>query len=451
MAHTATKQRRAIGIVRVSQVSGREGDSFASPTEQRERIEVACEQDGLTLLRIEDEPNVSGGTPLAHRDKLRRAVEEVEAGDADVIVVAYFDRLVRSLRVQGEVVDRVEAAGGQVLAVDVGPVTNASAGQWLSGTMLGAVSEYQRRTAAERSSEAQARAVERGVLPYPNVPPGYVRGEDGRLMPDAKIAPVVAEAFRLRADGATIAEVRAYLAEQGIDRSYHGVESLLSSRVVLGEILFGDLVNLSAHPAIVDGDTWRRVQRAKVPRGRRAKSERVLARLGVLRCATCGSRMVVGTANHGGYPLYRCPPTGDCTRRVTVSAELVEGVVTDAVREALADAEGRASAESSVRDAERAVERAQADLDAAIRAFAGLEGEQAAVKRLGELRDARDAAHERLEQLGGQRAAVVVTVAADWDRLSLDERRALIRATVERVTIAPGRGAGRVYVELVGQ
>ena len=28
---TATKQRRAIGIVRVSQVNGREGDSFASP------------------------------------------------------------------------------------------------------------------------------------------------------------------------------------------------------------------------------------------------------------------------------------------------------------------------------------------------------------------------------------------------------------------------------------
>jgi PHD/YefM family antitoxin component YafN of YafNO toxin-antitoxin module len=161
--------------------------------------------------------------------------------------------------------------------------------------------------------------------------------------------------------------------------------------------------------------------------------------------------MAVGTANHGGYPLYRCPPTGDCTRRVTVSAELVEGIVSDAVREALADAEGRASAESSVRNAECAVERAQGDLDAAIQAFAGLDREQTAVERLGELRDARNAAQERLDQLGGQRAAVVVTIAADWDRLSIDERRALIRATVERVTVAPGRGASRVSVKLVGQ
>jgi hypothetical protein len=46
-------------------------------------------------------------------------VELVEAGDANV-VVAYFDRLVRSLAVQVEVVERIERAGGAILAVDVG-------------------------------------------------------------------------------------------------------------------------------------------------------------------------------------------------------------------------------------------------------------------------------------------------------------------------------------------
>jgi hypothetical protein len=35
--------------------------------------------------------------------------------------------------------------------------------------------------------------------------------------------------------------------------------------------------------------------------------------------------------NHGGYPLYRCPPTGDCPKRVNISAALVEGLVTDTV------------------------------------------------------------------------------------------------------------------------
>ena len=145
------KARKAIGIIRVSETKGREGERFASPTEQEERIRAACERDGLELIEpIEPELDVSGGTPLERRKGLRKAVEAVEDGTADVIVAAYFDRLVRSLRVQDELVSRVERAGGQVLAVDVGKVTNGSAGQWLSGTMLGAVSEYQRRTTAEQ-------------------------------------------------------------------------------------------------------------------------------------------------------------------------------------------------------------------------------------------------------------------------------------------------------------
>jgi site-specific DNA recombinase len=448
----APTTRRAIGIVRVSQVNGRDGESFASPSEQADRIRAACERDGLELLSVVTELDVSGGTALKDRTGLREAVETIEAGHADVLVAAYFDRLMRSLRVQDELVSRVEAAGGQVLAVDVGQVTNGSAGQWLSGTMLGAMSEYQRRTTKERSAEAQARAVERGVLPYPNVPAGYLRGDDGRLRVDPVRAPVVAEAFRLRADGATVADVRAFLAAHGIEHSYHGVSHLLTSRVMLGQIHFGALVNLQAHEPIVNVDVWTAVQRVRLPRGRRAKSERLLARLDVLRCASCDGRMVVGMQKQNGrsYPFYRCPSVReDCDRRVTISAELVEGLVVDAVKAALADVEGRASVEHNVRDAERAVARAQAELDALIDLLDPLE--PAARQRLATAVENRDQARERVDRLGGgHRAAVTINAAADWERLSLDARRALIRATVERIVIAPGRGAERVSVEMVG-
>jgi DNA invertase Pin-like site-specific DNA recombinase len=449
--------RRAIGIVRVSQVKGRGGESFASPAEQRERIQAACERDDLLLLEVLEELDISGGAPLDKRWALRRAVEAVEAGAVEVVVAAYFDRLVRSLLVQNEVVSRVERAGGQVLAVDAGRITNDSAGQWLSGTMLGAVSEYQRRTTVERSAEAQARAVARGVAPWPNVTAGYVRAEaddprrgivKGQFVPDRQTQHIVADALTMRADGATVTEVRSFLAANGINLSYHGVLTLLSSRVLRGEIHFGKLVNLKAHEPIVDAETWRRVQGVRIPRGRKAKSDRLLARLAVLRCHSCGARMVVGTAHHGEYALYRCPPTGDCERRVTISAELVEGVVTGAVRAAIADAEGRASAETNIRDAERALTKAQADLDAAIRAFVGLEDEAAARERLTELRESRDEAQQRLDQRGGMVATVTINAATDWDRLSLDARRALIRATVERVTVSPGRGADRVSIDL---
>jgi hypothetical protein len=131
---------------------------------------------------------------------------------------------------------------------------------------------------------------------------------------------------------------------------------------------------------------------------------------------------------------------------VAISAEVVEGTVVETVRAALKDAEGRASAEHNAREAALARDRAQADLGAAIRAFAGFEDEQAARDRLVELRAARDRAQERVDRLGGDRAVVTINAADDWDRLSLDAQRALIRATVESVTVAPGRGAGRVTI-----
>jgi site-specific DNA recombinase len=172
--------RRAIGVVRVSRVGNREGESFVSPAEQHERIEAACERDGLNLVNTLEEPNVSGGAPLARRPGLSRAVELVESGAVDVVIVAYFDRLVRSLAVQREVVQRVESAGGSILALDVGEVRADTAGRWLSSTMLGVVAEYHRLVIAERTAGAKhdgrATRDHRAVIDRVTVAPG--RGRD---------------------------------------------------------------------------------------------------------------------------------------------------------------------------------------------------------------------------------------------------------------------------------
>src|SRR5436190_8629200 len=112
--------RQAVGIVRVSQIAGRDGDNLVSPSDQRRRIETACERDRLELVAVHEELDVSGGSPLERRAGMTAALETIESGEAQVLVAAYFDRLVRSLRIQDEIVSRVESAGGQVLAVDVG-------------------------------------------------------------------------------------------------------------------------------------------------------------------------------------------------------------------------------------------------------------------------------------------------------------------------------------------
>jgi hypothetical protein len=371
----------------------------------------------------------------------------VEAGEAQVIVVAFFDRLVRSLAVQRELLERVEAANGAILAVDVGEVSADTASRWLSSTMLGMVAEYHRRVTAERTIEGKRLAVARGVAPFPNLPPWLRRGERDVIELDPKRAPIVKEAVRLRVDeGATIAAVRGYLGNHGIKRSYHGTQALLKSRMLLGELRFGDIVNEHAFPPIVDPETWQKLERVSLPRGRRAKSDRLLARLGVLRCGSCGARMVVGTSQ-GKYGLYRCPPVGDCTQRVTISAEVAEDTVVAAVQELLTGIEGRASVESCVGEAAEELSCRQEALDKAIRTFEGLEDEQAARGRLQELRAARDQALARHDELLAASAPAISVSAGDWDVLTVEERRALIRAVVASAVVSPGRGADRITVE----
>jgi DNA invertase Pin-like site-specific DNA recombinase len=452
------RSTRGIGIVRVSQ---RDDDNGHSPEVQARAMLKQAQGGGFTLdpadiwdENVDDNGRVrpaSGGALLDDRPKLRAAVEAVERGEAGVIVAERFDRLFRNLDVQREVIRRVEAAGG-LLVTAAGNISHATAEAELHANLNGAIAHYAKRTAMERSWAAVEIAIEQGRVPWKNTTPGYDTDERGRLVPNSQ-ARIVARAFRMRANGATIAEVRAFLRENGVARSYHGTTTLLTSRVVLGEIHFGSHTpNPNAHKPIVDRDVWQAVQRMKVSRGRKAKSERLLARLGVLRCDSCGSRMVVGTANRSSYWIYRCPPTGDCRQRVTISAEIAEKKVVEKVRAAIADDEGRASAEANVRDAEAALEAAETALKNAIRSLAVVEDEPETQSRLLELRQDRDRARDHLDQLGGQQAAVVINGADDWDRLSFDARRALIRATVERAAVTKeGRGAERVRVKLFGE
>jgi site-specific DNA recombinase len=435
--------------VRVSRVGDRDGDRFVSPGEQRERIAAACERDGLHLVETLEELDVSGGAPLEQRPGLRRAVEMVESGDADVVVVAYLDRLVRSLSVQAEVVERVERAGGAILAVDVGQVTNGSAGQWLSGTLLGAVSEYARRVTAERTAEAKRRAIADGRPTFANIPPGLRKREDGRLEPHPTEATVVRDAFELRASGAAVREVREFLRANGIERSFHGVQAMLASRMYLGELRFGELVNPTAFPAIVDPAVWQKVQRMRSPRGRRPQSERLLARLGVLRCETCGGRMVIGSTDQNGkrHYMYRCSPLGDCPRRVTVSADLAEQVVVERVRELTKGIQEGTSIAEEVAAAERAVDAAVQKRDALIAMLTGLEDVDAAREQILAASDEHRQAEERAAELRAAAApALAVDAGRDFDSLSLEGKRALIRATVACALVAPGRGRDRIKV-----
>ena len=115
------------------------------------------------------------------------------------------------------------------------------------------------------------------------------------------------------------------------------------------------------------------------------------------------------------------------------------------VREALDGVEGIADARAEYERAEQDLEQAERSYRAAIEALDPTE--PAEVERLREFRAARDAAQERSDEVRANLSALSVTVTAgDWDALTLSERRDLIRAVIERVEVAPGRGSDRLTI-----
>jgi len=434
---------REVVVVRVSEKGDREDEHFHSPEAQIEAARRWAKDRGERLVASPiPEIDVSGKLPLSKRPGLLAAIEMIEADQADQLVVAYFDRLVRSLKVQLEVIERVERAGGEIFALDHGKLTNGTAAQRLSTNMLGSVFQYFAEITGEKVTAAQARAVARGVYPHPKIPVGYARGETGVLTVEPEAAKVVVQAFKRRDRGASLVEIQAWLAKNGIERALSGVAWILRSRMYLGEIHFGELHNPHAHePIIKDRALFERVQRRTVSRGRQAKSERLLARLGVLRCGTCGSRMVINSDSGS----YRCGDTSAdrCQRRAAVKADRVEAMVLDAVRaySTTADARPRTPHRQQIREADEAIERAKADLDNTIRQLGelGLLGRPASQETLKKMTAALEDAHAARARLGHRGERNVIRP-DDIDKLPepakrLAAWRRVITDIVETVTV----------------
>jgi hypothetical protein len=448
---------RALAIIRISQ---RDEDAHSDEVQIRAAYRTAADH-GLTLEpedilneNLGDDGKIrktaSGGWGLDRRPKLLYALEEVEAGRAAAIIGERADRLFRDLDLQSQVIRRVEAANGKLLASN-GALSHATAEAELQAVINGGVNQYVKRTAKERSWAAVEVAIEEGRIPWSQTAPGYTRDEDSRLHPDRTVKPVIVKAFKKRQGGATIEEVQAFLRAHGIERSYHGTQWLLRDRIYLGEIHFGKHTpNLKAHTAIIDRTLFDEVQKIRKPRGRKPKSERLLARLGVLRCGNYSAKMVVATSHKSRYWVYRCPPQGDCPQHQSIGAEIAETFVTEQVKLLHDAAKESASPEDDLTIAYGEWQAAEKALATQMRilAGAGVEHEPSAIEILTALREDRDAKKSTYEGMANRREAQsVVLTLADFDECSLEGKRALIKALVPPLYVTPGRGKARLTFE----
>jgi DNA invertase Pin-like site-specific DNA recombinase len=448
------------GYIRVSQVAGRGGENFISPSVQREQIEVWAKLNRAALGRVFEELDESGAR--SDRPMLMEAIERVERGETQGIVVAKLDRFGRSLVDGLANIERISNAGGTFVSVQDGLDLGTPTGKLVLRIMF-SMAEWELDRVRANWDVAQERAVARGVHPVAFVPLGYTRGQDRRLKIDPGTAPLVIELFRRRADGAPMAELMEFLNDSGT-RTIRGgkhfipssVAGIIRNRVYLGEAAFGRHLNPRAHPPLVDTATWHDAQRPRKKRGKRRTSLLV----SVLRCGTCRLSMATWdtVTKEAKAIAYRCPThssAGRCPGPASVMGEdiepLVEEFVFRAVRSSGQTRQGVGSRiarlEDSLSEAQGSVSRYRDNVSLSDRLdpesfAAGVAKRQVIVERIA------------LELAGAMRAAKTPNlpsaneIEAVWPSLSIRDRRAIIEEFVDCVFIVRGKEPAieRAYV-----
>lgn len=431
------------GIVRVSHMGTRQAgaDNVHADRDQVDAMKRHAAIHGATLHLLPAELDVSGGLPLERRPSLMAAIEGVEAGRYDAIVVAYLSRLGRNVREQLRAWDRVEAAGGRIIIVQEGIDTSTPTGRLQRTIMLG-IAEHEREQHAERFENLRAWATQAGVWQRRQTPLGYQRNPDTRRLVASSDADRVRRAFRDRANGKPLSHIA-----DDLNMSPSGARGLLRNRVYLGELTVGQHTNATAHEPIVTADAWQEAQTARITRPTRLTPHPPLL-AGLIRCTGCSHVMGHGSSS---VKIYGCSvrhSDGRCPAPAAITASVVNDYVE---RILIAHLERltvqAAGSDRPVHEARATVTRAEAEL------AAFLTGVQAAGLRPGQFADAAaqrreavDAARDHLANLVAQHPRELSDgdPVALWHTLDGSQRNHLLGRLVEVVLV--GRAGGRGHI-----
>jgi DNA invertase Pin-like site-specific DNA recombinase len=420
--------RHYAGYIRVSRVGDRAKTLISPKLQKREILGWASGRD-VELEMLKPELDQSGGKD--QRPILQAAIDRIEYGELDGIVVWNFARFTRSLASSLRFLEAIEGVGGELHSASQ-PVDPDTPSGRMTRNFFFSIAQAEREEAAAGFEKAKADAIARGVWTAPHVPFGFVKNEDRRLEPHPTEAPVRAEIIRRRGGGgATWRQLRDYVSEQtGRNFTIDAVINMVSSRVNLGEVRQGEHVNPNAHPAIVDRATFEaaQVRQPKAPRG--DHDEALLA--GLLRCSGCSR--TASPRFRGGRRSYSCRKfhsAGECPAPANVNDEVEDLVVRTLFEHAKDLAYTSSQRTDAVEEARVRLEEAEAELvlyQETVRiSDVGAEYFQAGMRSRAQAVEAA-----RRELARAQLAAPRVlpgTLAKIWPNLNVAERRQVLRSS----------------------
>lgn len=204
---------RAIGYIRVS--TEEQATDGVSLQAQREKVEAYAKLYDLELVEVVVDAGASAKT--LDRAGLDRALGMLRTGKADGLLVAKLDRLTRSVADLNRLIEGYfgERRGSQLWSVADSIDTRSAAGR-LVLNILASVSQWERETIGERTSDALQSKKRRGER-VGSIPFGYKLDSDGStLIRDDREQGVIALVGELRARGLSVRAIVAELNQRGI-------------------------------------------------------------------------------------------------------------------------------------------------------------------------------------------------------------------------------------------
>jgi DNA invertase Pin-like site-specific DNA recombinase len=149
---------KAIGYIRVS--TGKQGEDGNGMHVQRSAIEIACAQREWELIDVETD--VASGKTTNGRHGLRSAIERIEAGKAEALVVTKLDRLARSSLDFATTLRRARDNGWSIVILELSLDTSTPMGAF-TAQVIAAVAELEREMISARTKDALAVVRSKGV------------------------------------------------------------------------------------------------------------------------------------------------------------------------------------------------------------------------------------------------------------------------------------------------
>ena len=207
---------RVVGYIRVSTEG--QADGGVSMDAQRAKLTAYCTALDLVLVAVEADAGLSAKS--LERPALQRALGMLRDGQADALLVVKLDRLTRSVRDLGTLVEDYFATGRWALLSVADSIDTRSAAGRLVLNVLASVAQWEREATAERTRDALAHLRSEGVR-LGGAALGWEHTEavdpSGRRIIAAveDEADTVARILALKADGVSVRRIAEILAAEG--------------------------------------------------------------------------------------------------------------------------------------------------------------------------------------------------------------------------------------------